>query len=226
MVIVGILWGIYQTFPRQSILLRIKPINTTIEVTFGDLFRSQACKVISVNEFFDSDLGDHVSKRSLHGQFITRYFSGHPASFNALVEAELQGIPNEDVARRSGRTKRYPIGTTPVIQVGNERFFLPAVTHTNLTTLKAYCDVSTLWQALSGLWSAVRNRAGGAPVAVPLIGGGLAGIGLPPSQILYLIVLSIVSASRESHLASPVHIVLPHVLFDEIDLESLEDHWS
>jgi Domain of unknown function (DUF6430) len=222
----AVAFGVFRSFPKQATKLRIKSINTTIEVSFGDLFHSQSSKIISVNEFFDSELGDHVSERSVHGQFIRRYFSGHPASFNELVDAELRGMPNDEVSRTTGRTKRYPIGTTAVIRVGSEQFFLTAVTHTDLVTLKSACDTPTLWRALSGLWSAIRNRAGGAPVAMPLIGGGLAGIGLAPQALLHLIVMSIVDASRERHIASPIHIVLPYSLFDEIDLESLENLWS
>jgi hypothetical protein len=222
----AVAFGIFRSFPKQETRLCIKSINTTIEISFGDLFNSPSSKIISVNEFFDSELGDHVSERSVHGQFIRRYFSGHPAPFNELVDAELRGLLSDEVSRTTGKTKRYPIGTTAVIRVGSEQFFLTAVTHTDLVTLKSACDMPTLWRALSGLWSAIRNRAGGAPVAMPLIGSGLAGISLAPQALLHLIVISIVDASRERHIASPIHIVLPYSLFDEIDLESLENLWS
>jgi hypothetical protein len=218
--------GLWRTIPRSTVRLHLKAIDTKITVGFGDLFESPGVKVVPVNEFFDSDLGDHVAHRSLHGQLISRLFSGHPASFNALVDAELANVPHDVVSRASGRQKRYFIGTTPMITAGEQPFLLLALCHTDLGTLKASCDVPTLWMALSGLWAAVRNRAGGRPVVVPLIGGGLAGIGLPPSQLLQIIVLSLVTASRQSNLVSPITIVLPQDRFDEIDLAVLDHHWS
>jgi hypothetical protein len=219
-------WGARRVSPPQHIKVRIKAINTTIEVEFGDLFEAQGLKVIPVNEFFDSELGEPVARRSLHGQLIERYFGSHPASFEALVDEELKDETSETITRKDGRDKRYPIGTTPVIKVGEDRYFLTALCHTDPSTCKACCDVPTLWRALTGLWSAVRIRAGGDPVSVPLIGGGLSGIGLPPFQLLQLILLSIVSANKESHIASTIHIVLPRDSFEEIDLNALVSHWS
>jgi len=147
MIVAGLVWGTYRVFPRQRIHLRFKAIDTTIEVEFGDLFQSQGLKVIPVNEFFDSDLGDHVSPRSLHGQLINRFFGSYPAAFDALVEKELKDKPHDSLNRKSGKEKRYPIGTTPVIKVDEDRFFLPGLCHTdinNINTLKASCDVPTL----------------------------------------------------------------------------------
>ena len=226
MIVVGVFWGVYRVLPQEHVELRIKSIDTTIKIKFGNIFESEGLKVIPVNEFFDSDLGDHVSSLSIHGQLIESFFSGHPESFDKLVENELDGKPYEYVNRESGRERRYSVGTTPVIDVNSERFLLPALCNTDLGTLKASCDVPTLWKALMGLWSTARNRANGAAVSVPLIGGGLAGIGLPPSQLLQLILLSIVTSSRERHITSVIHIVLPRECFEEIDLKALSGHWS
>ena len=222
---VSIVIGVLRVLPKRSITIRIKSIDTAITLRFGDLFSADGVKVIPVNEYFDSELGDHVSHRSLHGQLVTRYFSGHPASFDSLVDSDLASTKGEHVNRTTGRQNRYPIGTTALINAGADRFLLLALSRTDLTTLKASCDVPQLLEALSGLWSSVRNRAGGEPVSAPLIGGGLAGIGLPPSQLAQLIVLSIVSASRASHIGSSIALVLPPERFDEIDLGALFDHW-
>src|SRR5918995_1711611 len=213
-------------FSAEEFADSYKSIDTAIEVEFGDLFEAHGPKVIPVNEFFDSELGDPVLPHSLHGQLIGRLLGGHPASIDALVEEELKGQAHEQVTRTKGKEKRYPIGTNPILKVGDERFFLLALCHTDLATLKASCDVPTLWKALTGLWSEGRTRAGGAPVSVPLIAGGLAGIGLPPSQLLQLILLSIVIASRERYITSVIHIVLPWKCFGEIDLEPINELWS
>lgn len=226
MVLAGLSVGACRTAPPKAMHVRIKSLDMDIRVQFGDIFAANVAKVVPVNEYFDSALGDHVSKHSLHGQLITRYFSGHGESFDALVDQDLKSAKGKVVQRASGRTTKYPIGTTAVVNIAGDQFFLPVVAHTDIATLKASCDLPTLWQALAGLWETVRNRAGGAPVAVPLIGGGLSASGIPPAQLLRIIVLSAVSSSKRAHLRSAIHIVLPEDLFSEIDLGTLKDDWS
>lgn len=226
---VAVLVGVARTLPKESVELKLKAIDTIVSIRFGNIFDFKQILAIPVNEFFDSELGDHVSHRSLHGQLISSVFSGVSQSFNSIVDEDLRDVQSKIVCRPSGRGKQYAIGVTPMINIGtNEqrRFLLPAVCRTDLKTLKASCDVPTLWTALVGLWAAVRNRAGGDPVAVPLIGGGLAGLGLPPSQLLHLIVLSLVVTSRQTHIASPITIVLPPDRFDDFELAALKEQWS
>lgn len=226
MAVVGLLWGLYRVYPQRSVRIRMKSIDATVEVKFGDLFEAQGLKVIAVNEFFDSQLGDPVARSSLHGQLIERMFQDRPEQFDGLIDKELRGIPFGEVERPTGRGKRYEIGTTPVVGVGAEQFFLPALCRTDVDTYKAYCDIPMLLKALDGLWSAVRNRAGGQPVSAPLIGGGLSGIGLPPYQLLQLMVLSIVIANKQEHVRSEIRIILARELMEEIDLKTLESQWS
>lgn len=226
MIFGGLLWGLYRAFPRQKTRIRIKSIDTTIEVSCGDLFEAQGFKVIAVNEFFDSQLGQPVSRSSLHGQLIERKFEDHPEQLDQLIDSDLCNASFESIERSIGKQKRYPIGTTPMIAIGNERFLLPALCQTDTNTSKASCDIPMLLKALDGLWLAVRNRAGGHRVSVPLIGSGLSGIGLPPYQLLQLLILSIIIANRKEHIRSNIHIVLTRECLEEIDLDTLESQWS
>lgn len=226
MAIGSLLWGLYRVLPPSGVRIRMKSIDTTVHVEFGDLFKAPGSKAIAVTEFFDSQLGDPVARRSLHGQLIEQMFQDHPERFDNLVNEELRDEPFEEVQRPDGKKKRYEIGTTAVIDVGVEKFFLPALCKTDVSTYKAYCDVPMLLTALDGLWSAVRIRAGGQRVSVPLIGGGLSNIGLPPYQLLQLIILSIVMANKKGHIRSEIHIILASELMEEIDLNTIEGQWS
>jgi hypothetical protein len=144
MLLIGIGVGVYRVFPQKDSQIRIKSIDTAIEVEFGDLFEAHDPKAIPVNEFFDSEPGDPVSPHSLHGRLIGRLLGGHPASIDALVQGEPKGQAHEQLTRTKGKEKRYPIGTTPAINVGEERFFVRGLCHTDLATVKASCDVPTL----------------------------------------------------------------------------------
>ncbi len=226
MVVGSLFWGLYRVRSRRSVRIRIKSIDTTVEVMFGDLFEAEGLKAIAVNEFFDSTLGEPVARSSLHGQLIERMFQDRSEQFDKLVDEELRDILYEEAEHLPGKRRKYPIGTTVVVDAGADRFLLPALCNTDVDTYKAYCDIPMLLRALEGLWSTVRTRAGGQRVSVPLIGGGLSGIGLPPYQLLQLIILSIVMANKEGHIRSEIHIILERKLIDEIDLDTLESQWS
>ena len=182
--------------------------------------------MIPVNEFFDSKLGEPVSRQSIHGLFISRCFGGHGASLDTLVDESLKNTPFDDVQRPEGRQKRYPIGTTAVVPVNEDRYFLVALSKTDLNTLKASADIPELWMALVGLWKQVRISAGGHPVATPLLGGGLSGVGLPGTQLLQLMLLSIVNETKKRKITNDIRITLADDSFDEIDLEVIKNNWA
>ena len=180
MVAGGVFWGLLRALPAAQVRFDVKSLHTTVQFAFGDIFARREMKVIPVNEFFDSTLGDHVSTRSLHGQFIARHFAEQQDLFERLVDADLKGVASQSIERASGRCSKYPLGTSARVKVSHEVYLLAAVAHTDIDTLKANVDVPDFWRALNGLWGAVRTRADGHAVAVPLVGGGLSGLGCGP----------------------------------------------
>jgi hypothetical protein len=214
--------GIWQAWPARRIKLQITGTASTVAVEFGDLFAREGCIAIQVNEFFDSQLGDHVSPNSLHGQFIRDVLGGQAASFDSLVSAALAGNAHETVQRISGNTRKYKIGTTASVDVNGKRYLLFAFARTDTTTLKAHATVNELWEALSGLWEAVRICSNGNPVSVPLVGTGLSGVGLPERQVLDLLILSFAYHTRKSKIAGQVTIILHNSLKSKIDLTSVK----
>ena len=226
MVGASVVIGIYRSIQPREIRVKIKNTDTVVTVAFGDLFASPADKVIPVNEFFDSKLGEPVSRQSIHGLFISQCFGGHGASLDTLVDQSLKNTPFDAVQRSEGRQKRYPIGTTAVVPVNEDRYFLVALSKTDLGTLKASADIPELWMALVGLWEQVRISAGGHPVAAPLLGGGLSGVGLPGTQLLQLMILSIVNETKKRKITNDIRIILADDRFDEIDLEVIKNNWA
>lgn len=203
----------------------LPPIDTTLEISFGNLFDAKGAKVIAVNEYFDSELGSRVSVGSLHGQLIQRYFNGQANVFEETVDPSLECYTAEEEPCRDRRAKHYPIGTTSVIQVSGEQFFLPALTQTNVQTNKASCDISLFGLAMKKLWDTVRHNVQGGPVNVPLIGSGQAQVDLPPQQLLQLIIMTMVEASKPK-ITNELRIVLPYACRSKIDLKVIKRNWS
>jgi hypothetical protein len=226
MLVIAAAAGLLTIAQPRSIALRLGAGNTTLRVYFGDLFAAHGHKVIPANEFFDSALGEHVVRGSLHGTAIERYFGGHPHSFDALVDESLKGSVSEEVSRPSGRTRRYPIGTTAVVPVRDEKLFFVALAHTDVNSLKAHASTLDLWIALEALWERVRVEASGQPVTLPLIGGGLASVPLPCTALVQCIIASLHASSAKSRVTDTVQIALHEALFAQIDLEVVRQQWS
>jgi hypothetical protein len=80
--------------------------------------------------------------------------------------------------------------------------------------------------ALEGLWNKVRIEGNGYDINLPLIGNGLSRVGLPQSQLLQLILISLLKSAKEKDLSSTIKIILTEDVFDKIDLEIIKNNWE
>ena len=225
MVLLALIGGGWKVMAPKKVTIRLKNTNTSIEILFGDIFAKDGHKVIPVNEYFDSEIGDLVSPTSLHGIFIQNVLGGQSQIFDELVDKGLSGIDYELTERKQGRQKKFPIGTTLVDNSRNPKYFLVALSRTDIETLKAKADVPELWQALSSLWNKVRIEAGGNLVNLPLIGSGLSGVGLPAQQLLQIIIISILNETKKTEITKKIRIVLLEDVFEDVNLDSLKKDW-
>jgi hypothetical protein len=88
-------WSIYAVHIARiatKVSFQFKTTNTKVTLRFGDLFTCKGHIVIPANEFFDSQLGQPVSAKSVHGQFIQRVLGGDSAKFDADVGRSLAGV--------------------------------------------------------------------------------------------------------------------------------------
>lgn len=221
--VVGVSLGVR---PR-SIDLPIGASDTFITVKVGSIFSEPGARVIAVNDFYDWEIGKHISPLSLHGRFISQYFPHNQSeAFCDQVDDALRGVVGKEVERPSGRSRRYPIGSVARLDIAHERYLLLALTHTDVTTLKAQADLADLWQALEGLWSRSRHLADGQDIIVPLIGSGLSGVGLPARHLLDVLLISLIDSTKHRKVAGRVVIVLTEVHHDLIDLGDVARQWQ
>ena len=64
------IWFIKHTYEVRSVSFKLPTTGTKIEIRYGDLFAQPTDWLIGVGEFFDSEVGQVVSKNSLHGKLI------------------------------------------------------------------------------------------------------------------------------------------------------------
>ena len=220
---VSVLVGVLRAMPRQHVRRRIGASGTQVTVKFGDLFAEKGVRAVPVNEFFDSVLGAHVSPNSLHGKLLLEQFGAAPEEFESLVDQQLKTVTHETVNRSPGRSRRYPVGTTATVQTNSGHYLTFVLSHTDVQTLKASATTADLWEALSGLWQAARNTCGGKPLVVPLVGGGLSGVGLPAQHILSVLLISAIEETKRRQICSEFVFVVPPELFTDVDVSAAID---
>lgn len=227
-ILVSFVYGLGKVWKPSKVEICIANCNSTIEIIFGDLFEQDGIRAITVSEFFDSELGKPVSDKSVHGIFLKKCFGGYQESFDKQVEDQLKNVePEADVAAKvAGKTKSYPIGTTALLTVNEDRYVLFAFAKTDPATCKAYSDVTMMWVALHHLWGRVRIESGGHPVNLPLVGSGLSGLGLPTRDLLNLIILSAITETKSKEITQRIRIVLHRDRFDSLDLRDVKKHWE
>jgi len=224
-IIVSFAIAIIVIYPKKKVKFGLTNTNTKVEIMFGDLFKTNGHKVISASEFFDSKIGKPVSPKSLHGVFIEKILGGHTSIFDSAVDTQLADQQFDIVHRADGKTKKYDIGATITIEHNQSLYFIFALSYTD-KDCNASSTPSLMLKALDGLWDKVRIEGNGIDVNLPLIGNGLSRIGLPPSQLLQLTLISLLKAVKERDLSSTVRIVLTEDVFDKIDLEIIKTNWK
>ena len=220
--------GLWRSWPKKRVEFPIPLSDSRFEIACGDLFASEAVAVIPVNEYFDGELGDHVSENSIHGQFVLRVLGGQAQSFFDLTSKALEeNKPAETgVSRRSGQCTRYEIGTVARLEVRDRRYLLAVLTHTDLDSLAASATVQDLWTCLEGVWKAIREHSNGGPAVIPLLGSRLSKIGLPAAHLIEIILISFVYHTKKGKIADKVTLLLPSHLLSEVDLKPIKRSWT
>lgn len=219
-------FGLKKVWKPSRIKINVANSDTTIEVLFGDLFVQDGVRAIAANEFFDSELGKSVSEKSLHGLFLNKCFGGYPQPFDKQVSEQLANEPYEEISRSEGKAKKYKIGTTAMLNADKDQYLVFALTHTNVTNCMATADVTMMWVALHHVWQRARAECGGNALNLPLVGSGLAKIGLPTRDLLNLIILAAITETKEKVITQRIRIVLHRDRFEDLDLRDVETHWK
>jgi hypothetical protein len=221
----AMIWFVRHIYEVRSVTFNLPTTTTRIEIRYGNLFEQPTDWLIGVGEFFDSELGQVVSKNSLHGKFISNIYNGDSNRFRNLVDAALIGIKAARTQRQISPKLKYEIGTTAVLANGANKVFLVAMSRTHLDTHKASSDVPTLWLALKGALESIHSHGNGAPISMPLIGNGQSSVNVEPQHLLRLIVLAIVDYGRKVGLPNQVSIVVPEDCFKMLDIREIRRDW-
>jgi len=223
--LVSFIISLFIIYPKREVEFGFKNTNTKIKIKFGDIFKENGHKVIPVNDFFDSKIGKPVSSKTLHGIFIEKVLGGHSEIFDKAIEKQLADQKYNVIKRTDGKEKRYNLGNTVVIDYEKSKYFCFALSKSD-NDCNANSTPTLMLEALDGLWKSIRIEGNGQDVNLPLIGDGLSRIGLPQSQLLQLILISLLNSVKEKDLSSTIKIILTEKVFEKIDLEIIKNNWE
>lgn len=224
-VLICIIYATWQIVPKKSVSIKVSEI-LKVNIKVGDLFSYEDhLIVIPVNEYFDVLVDNRIiAKSSVHGQFITKYFSN---SYEAqtIIQSELAKLPNPEftiVQRSSGLPQnKYKLGTAISVERAGVKFLLVAFTHFDSGNC-AYLNINEIQAVVNKTYNAIRSHANGLPVAMPILGTGLAKIAITPKKMLQYLLLSL-EISMPDERPSEVTFVIYSKDEDKYNLSQLED---
>lgn len=203
--VIGVIYGAFRRWAIPGQLAGLAG-RTPVVVEEEDLFGFVGSIAVGVTQYFDTHHGAAVDRESTHGLLITRLYNNNFDRFRLEVDAALvsTGVASEGMRPSDGR-QRYPIGTVAVLDRSDgSKVFLVAVASSDPDTLQAYSDVQKLTTALCSLWDAVDAHNSQKPIAVPLLGSGLARVA-PEQTALELGLLTLRAASFKAPISKLVH---------------------
>lgn len=219
LLITSIIWGVlFLLCKKKKIRLSINK-RTKLSVHYGDIFNEQGVRVIPVNEYFDTHLGDGIiAANTIHGKFLAR-LTAHITELRNMIDEQLSLKEALPVYRDRNLVEglpqnRYPLGTTIRITINNQTYLLVAVTRFNENE-HVEVDDSEYMGIMQKMFSSVEQLNDAQTVNIPLIGGGQAGFGYSNMQLLNMMVQAACLTDRLA-VVNGINIIL----YDSQDIKS------
>jgi len=227
----GFLYGLLRTWPRSKVsrTLEASAHDVTVNVVVGDILKHKGQVVVGFSDTFDTDTDGNkvINARSLQGQLLAQRFNNDPKELDRALASSLRGIAHETTEKRVdkhvGKLSRYPIGTVAVLgTTTDERIYALAYSRMG-NNLVAKSSVHDIWCALGQLWSAVYIHGQQQPIAIPLVGTGLARVNyLDRESMLRMTLISFVARSRENLICNELTVYIHPTDQDKINMLELK----
>ena len=181
-------------YKKKSVTIKLNA-KTDLKIYFGDLFDNNGVTVIPVNDYFDTHVGDGIiSDKTIHGQFITKYFHNSIDELDKLIKKQLENLEpcrindkRKKVADLNLNSNSYNLGTCIRVYV-KDRLFILLVTTRFDDDNHAILNKSEYPLVIKGLYEGIYRLNEDNPVYMPLVGSGRAEIDASlMQQISYMV---------------------------------------
>jgi hypothetical protein len=201
-----------------------------ITIRVGDLLdQDDAHLVVGFTDAFDTNTADDhlISRASIQGQLLHRYYEDDYQQLDRELRKALRDAPRKVERRESkryGKLSRYPVGTVAVLSQGGRRIFCVAYSRVDKQGIYAQSSVPRLRIALDRLWKSVRSAGQHRPVAMGVLGSGLARINeTDKAGLIQLIVRSFLVNQARARLADELRIIVHPKDAAALDMELVDE---
>jgi DNA-binding SARP family transcriptional activator len=201
--------------PDDLLRREFPALRATLVVRCGDVLeQDDANLVIGFGDTFDTATRDDalISRESVQGQLLGRLYRGDRKRLDADLRKGLRGIRPVRVEnprdKPRGKRVRYPVGTVVLLPADGRRIFGLVHCRQDLD-LMTHSTPAELRLSLERLWCSVRQHGLLKPVAMPLVGSGLARVAeLTREQLMILIIDTFLKSCRDSRCTPELRLVL------------------
>lgn len=152
--------------------IKIDIEGSKVFIRAGDIFEQEGLKVIAFNEYFDTQVDDRIiSRQSLNGIFINKYFSESIIELDRYIEQyqfDSDVVVEKIPSRGYGKKIKYNIGT---ICLYNE-YILAAFSKFDEQN-RAILTMPEYLEFLINFWDRVNRVYAQKSVSVPIFGSGI-----------------------------------------------------
>lgn len=219
---------------RDAALLRqdFPSFGGVVRLVEGDLFeQADAHLIVGFTDTFDTIDGPDrglISPETVQSQLLRRLYDGDRTRLERDLRAALRDVERVGQIDRAdkpvGKLARYPVGTVAVLRLGRRRVFAVAYSRWDEAGQVVGSTTAALGASLDRVWAAAHLHGQRQPVAVGLLGLGMARIrDAGPQELLGLIAERYVAASRARPVADELRIVLRPGVAGGLDLPALAE---
>jgi hypothetical protein len=214
-------------------------LHVEVVVRTGDLFdQDDANLVIGFGDTFDTETKNDaiISRGSTQGQLIDRLYAGDRKRLDADLESGLRRTEPTTVESRQakprGKRRRYPVGTVVPLPLDGRKVFAVAHCRQDLDLMTS-TTAAELRSALEQVWRTARQHGLLKPVAIPLIGAGLARAtetyrrgsedvkALNREQLLIMIIDTFLESCQDSRCAPELRIIVRPSQVERIQMQEV-----
>lgn len=202
------LWLLF--WKKKGISVKLNKV-TKLTASYGDLFEKDGVKVIPVNEYFDTHLGNGiVSPHTIHGVFLKKN-QERLSEIEKQIRQQLQkSKPLATQPRKRSMIAglpqmAYPLGTCARIEIDTNKYLLVALTRFNENE-HAEINIAEYSVVIQRLYYNMEQLCDANPVYMPLLGSGQSGVNLTKMQLLNTIIRA--GQNSEVSIMNGIHVVL------------------
>lgn len=206
----------------QTMKLNIN--NSIVKIKVGDIFQEKELKVISFNEYFDTQVNNAIiSERTLNGMYIKNILKD-ATELDNLIETNQylkEKILGNNPNRKQGKQNRYKIGT--ILQ--HNEYLLTAFSKFDSDN-RAYLFMNDYINFLLNFWNEIDIVYSGKSISIPLLGSGMTRFkeySMTDQELLELLIWSFKISRIKFTYPSIVSIVIHESKKDKINFYKLKE---